>query len=277
MTNEINTSGINETFEEYLEHHGIKGMHWGIRRTPEQLGHKVSKARERFEKYGARAQAAGEAGKTKEFNKYTKKAEKTYEKEVKLSKAMDKAIKKQVEADEKVINRGNVDDVLKIAHRLSDQQVNRAVTRLTNQKKIEGLKEDESRKLDRLAEGSRKIASVAGNIANIASSVRTFKQAAEGLKWDSVEAERKEVQYWEDERKKKRAKELDKIVRKANMNDVYKVRNELSVDQIEEVYKRIYLDPRNKIYVDRAAALNDAELTNTYAHLVGYSNAKKKK
>lgn len=26
-----------------LEHYGIKGMKWGIRRTPEQLGHKISK------------------------------------------------------------------------------------------------------------------------------------------------------------------------------------------------------------------------------------------
>lgn len=29
--------------DEFLEHHGIKGQRWGIRRTPEQLGHKVSK------------------------------------------------------------------------------------------------------------------------------------------------------------------------------------------------------------------------------------------
>lgn len=26
-----------------LEHYGVKGMKWGIRRTPEQLGHKISK------------------------------------------------------------------------------------------------------------------------------------------------------------------------------------------------------------------------------------------
>lgn len=31
------------TADEFLEHHGIKGMKWGIRRTPEQLGHKISK------------------------------------------------------------------------------------------------------------------------------------------------------------------------------------------------------------------------------------------
>lgn len=25
-----------------IEHHGIKGMHWGVRRTPAQLGHKTA-------------------------------------------------------------------------------------------------------------------------------------------------------------------------------------------------------------------------------------------
>lgn len=33
------------TTDEFLEHHGIKGQRWGIRRTPEQLGHKVRKLR----------------------------------------------------------------------------------------------------------------------------------------------------------------------------------------------------------------------------------------
>lgn len=32
--------------DDYIAHHGIKGMHWGIRRTPEQLGHKPSRKKE---------------------------------------------------------------------------------------------------------------------------------------------------------------------------------------------------------------------------------------
>lgn len=33
-------------YDDYLEHHGIKGQKWGVRRTPEQLGHAVSKGRQ---------------------------------------------------------------------------------------------------------------------------------------------------------------------------------------------------------------------------------------
>ena len=274
MTNNSNDVYVAESFDEYLEHHGIKGMHWGIRRTPEQLGHKVSKARERFLKYSEKAKEAGEAGDTKTFNKYSKKAEKTYKSEVKLNKDLEKAIQKQVEADDKIINKGNIDDVLAISYRLSDQQVERAVRRLTNQQKIEGLKQTDAAKMDRLVEGTKKIANVAQNVSSVVSSVRTFKQAAEGIKMDSIKAEREEAEYQEKEAAKKRAKELDKIVRSADMNKVHKVRDELSVDQINEVYKRIYLDPRNKVNVDKAMALNDKDLKKTYAHLLGYSTMK---
>jgi hypothetical protein len=33
--------------DETLEHHGIKGMKWGVRRTPEQLGHRPSRSERR--------------------------------------------------------------------------------------------------------------------------------------------------------------------------------------------------------------------------------------
>lgn len=36
--------------DEFLEHYGIKGQRLGIRRTPEQLGHKVSKLKKKTAK-----------------------------------------------------------------------------------------------------------------------------------------------------------------------------------------------------------------------------------
>ena len=130
--------------------------------------------------------------------------------------------------------------------------------------------------MDRLVEGSKKIANVAGNVASVVSSVRTFKQAAEGIKMDSIKAEREEAEYQEKEAAKKRAKELDKIVRSTDLNKIVKVQNELSVEQLDEVYKRLYLSPNNKAAVDAAALSTDKALKERWSYLVGYSNTKKK-
>lgn len=270
----IDTLDILRT-DDFIEHHGIKGMHWGIRRTPEQLGHKVSKARERFLKYSEKAQTAGEAGDKKNFSKYTKKSEKAYNDQIKLSKHLDKALKKQVEDDEKIINKGDVDEVLAISHRLSDQQIDRAVKRIQNQQKIEGLKQQDTAKVERLLEAGNKVAKATKSIADIASNVRTFKQAMDGMRQDEIKAER-DAQDAEDKAKADRHKKtLDKIVKEADMNKIMLKRKELSVDQIDEAYKRLYF--ANKEEVDKAALPGaDAEQKERWAYLIGYSNLKKK-
>lgn len=45
------------TEKDYIEHHGIKGMRWGVRRTPEQLGHDKPKSKKRMLKKAAVASA----------------------------------------------------------------------------------------------------------------------------------------------------------------------------------------------------------------------------
>lgn len=51
---------MNDENEKYLQHHGIKGMKWGVRRTPEQLGHKPS-SKKKGSSVGSTLKKAGSA------------------------------------------------------------------------------------------------------------------------------------------------------------------------------------------------------------------------
>lgn len=267
--NQTNDVYVAESFDDYLEHHGIKGMHWGIRRTPEQLGHRVSKARERFLEYSEKAQAAGEAGKKGKLNRYSKKAEKTYKQEIKLNKQLEKALRKQVENDNEIVRKGDVDDVLKISDRLSEDQINTAIRRIQNQNRLRGLKEEDIAKVDKLIGMGKRIADISSQAYNIANNVRNFKNVMKDVQKDAIKEEEEWAKKQEIEKKEKRAKELDKIMRSGDMNKIDKVKSELSTTQMEDVYKRLYYN--NKQWVDEALETHDERLMKTYSHLLGYS------
>lgn len=48
-------------YDDYLEHHGIKGQKWGVRRTPEQLGHAVSRGHQSIASFFGNAKKSHQA------------------------------------------------------------------------------------------------------------------------------------------------------------------------------------------------------------------------
>ena len=108
-----------------LTHHGIKGMKWGVRRTPAQLGHKPSSTKkkklslvDRFEakkKLRAKQKAAEKA-------REAKKTQEEYEAEKK-----------------KAIESGTAADVLKFKGKLTNQELNTAVNRLNMESQLAQL------------------------------------------------------------------------------------------------------------------------------------------
>lgn len=235
MTNDVY---VGETFDEYLEHHGILGMHWGVRRTPEQLGHKLAKKRKSFEKYSEKAKAAGEAGNAKKLNRYTKKAARINKQVVKLDKSLSKVLKKQAEDDEKLVKTGSVDDVLSISHRLSEDQINRAIRRIQNQQKLEGLRPDPTKQVDKLINVGKKAAEIGQTAYNVAHNFSQFRDVMKDISEKDIKARKANIE----EGRKNRVLQA---TRSGDIEQMKKVWGEANVNELRDM--KSALDYRNQI------------------------------
>lgn len=235
MTNDVY---VGETFDEYLEHHGILGMHWGVRRTPEQLGHKLAKKRKSFEKYSEKAKAAGEAGNVKKLNRYTKKAARINKQAVKLDKNLSKVLKKQADNDEKLVKTGSVDDVLSISHRLSEDQINRAIRRIQNQQKLEGLRPDPTKQVDKLINVGKKAAEIGQTAYNVAHNFSQFRDVMKDISEKDIKARKANIE----EGRKNRVLQA---TRSGDIEQMKKVWGEANVNELRDM--KSALDYRNQI------------------------------
>ena len=105
-----------------LTHHGIKGMKWGVRRTPAQLGHKPSTTKKKKLSLVDRFEAK------KKLRAKQKAAEKAREA---------KKTKEEYEAEKKkAIESGTAADVLKFKGKLTNQELNTAVNRLNMESQL---------------------------------------------------------------------------------------------------------------------------------------------
>lgn len=135
--------------QDWLEHHGIKGQKWGVRRTPEELGHYIEKKKEQLNKNIQLAVQAKARKDRKALDKYNKKTDKLMNDIKKSEKELEKATKTTAENKAKFLKTASAKELVERQSEFTYQELNDALTRINLLTKISDI--DTAKKLNELA------------------------------------------------------------------------------------------------------------------------------
>lgn len=139
--------------DEYLQHHGILGMHWGIRRfQPYPKGWKGIKGKFIGKKSNGKKQKISPVQKRrnkimkKRLEKANQKNQEAIQQEEKRRQQYEenKVIKEPQDKDvkQKAIRSGNVETINKYKHLMDNRELQEAITRIDLEKKLQSISKD---------------------------------------------------------------------------------------------------------------------------------------
>lgn len=207
--------------ELFFEHHGIKGMKWGIRRfQPYRQGMKVAggkvvgaakKVKQRFKDIGDARQQ--------------KKAAKAKAKSVKKAQATRKANANFEAEKKKAIESGSIEDLAKFKGKLTNEEYSKAFLRLQNEKKLSDMVAANQKTVwDTIDKGMSIVQKVGGYANTIATAKENFTKldkAFNGERDKDAEDAKKAIKEAEKNRALTQVTnitELDRVQKEHNLN-----------------------------------------------------------
>lgn len=174
MDDNIYTSSISSDF---ISHYGIKGMKWGIRRTAEELGHKVKSAFSRKDK-GSSDSGAGSSNSSKIKGSITVKGTKKNPSTTRTSDGSSVEERKK-----KVLDSRSPKELYDNADLFTTKELQDAYNRLVLEKNIKNLSPKEVSKgqkmIDRYVNTADTIAKILNSTNKVASQVNRLKNIIE--------------------------------------------------------------------------------------------------
>ena len=204
--------------EYFLEHHGIKGQKWGVRRfQPYRQGMKVAggkvigaakKVKQRFKDIGDARQQ--------------KKAAKLKAKSVKKAQATRKANANFEAEKKKAIESGSIEDLAKFKGKLTNEEYTKAFIRLQNEKKMSDMVAANQKTVwDTIDKGMSIVQKVGGYANTIATAKENFSKldkAFNGERDKAAEDAKKSIKENRALTQVTNITELDNVQKKYNLN-----------------------------------------------------------
>lgn len=227
-----------------LTHHGIKGMKWGVRRTPEQLGYKTTpKKRKKTGNVFTRAKIKRQRIKNLEKAREAKKTKEEYEAEKK-----------------KAIESGTAADVLKYKGKLSNQELSTAVNRLNMEAQLSqlnsrtvktGMDKAESimNKIDRTRGMAEKGIAAYNTFAKVFNSLNSNEiPTLDGNYKDRKEAREEKARKKAEEQK---AKAIKKLVESGTPQEIAENFGKMSVNDLSSAVNRFSYEDKIRKRIDK--------------------------
>lgn len=245
---------------EYLQHHGVLGMKWGVRRYqpyPDNyrgdgkfLGKRerqLSKTQDRIERSVAKARKAAEKGDVKALNKYNKRTERLTKKEQKQIGKYNKAlstynqnreiVEREKEAEkQKFLATASAADIYenKNKYEFTKEDLDKATNRILSETKIESIMQSDKRaKMDAT---SAKIHSMVVLGQNAVDAFNTYERVA-----DVVNKVAGKSIFPEPTKKmlKKESAEKNAIMRSVDLDFIMKNKDKLTPDEFTKALQSI--------------------------------------
>lgn len=199
-------------YDPYIEHSGVKGMKWGVRRYQNYDGSLTSAGRAHYGVGPARKFKSTVGGALKKVGKGAKAASKGVVKSTSslLKKIKTKSEDRKEERLQKAIATGNVKNILKGISSMSDKELNDALNRARNVKALKDLKGPKKSMTEKLGDVANTVTKGAVAVQNIA------KARQERLKY-------REAQDKYDREEEKRDEEERKAWQEKHANDKKKI------------------------------------------------------
>ena len=213
---------------DYIYHYGIKGMKWGIRRTAEQLGHKIKSKFSRKKKASDEGGSEGSSSKIK--GSVTVKGTKQNPGTTKTSDGSSIEERKQ-----KVLDSRSAKELYNNADLFTTQELQQAYNRLVLEKNIKNLSPKEVSKgqkmLDKYVNTAENISKFLNSTNKVLSQINRFKNLVEG-KADAKKNNKKDKKDNSDS--KKSSDEKSKTPDESSDEKSAKKESEQTVDEAVE-------------------------------------------